>query len=334
MIRGDWMSNNKRPLKRQEQWDEETRQQRLKYLRDTEEREAEDASYLAEIKGKQVRAIYTGLITLVVAGGLFVFINKMTQGSNPELNEQNTVLTTKITNSRELESDDNTDIDSIKDDNTEITSLNEESKTVESLGRFEESKGSESSGTKNIKLSDIVTKDEQVQMLWLLEGISGNDTVTSQDSIGVDKSQQISNQEIKNLLVDLDEYHMIAVKGVVRDVQNIANTEKRFIVETIDFDGQISIYYIDTYYTLPGNPYNKLRDYINVGDELLAYGTPKGFMSNINLENPELMTNEDALKVKESIEQQSIEDGRIVINPLLFISDTFIKELDITSNKD
>lgn len=315
------MSNNKRPLKRQEQWDDETRQQRLKYLRDTEEREAEEASYLAELKGKQVRAIYTGLITLVVAGGLFVFINKMTQGNKPELNEQNTVLTTKITNSRELESDDNTDINSI----------NEESKTVESLGRFEESKGSESSGTKNIKLSDIVTKDEQVQMLWLLEGISGNDTVTSQDSIGVDKSQQISNQEIKNLLFDLDEYHMIAVKGVVRDVQNIANTEKRFIVETIDFDGQRSIYYIDTYYTLPGNPYNKLRDYINVGDELLAYGTPKGFMSNINLENPELMTNEDALKVKESIEQQSIEDGRIVINPLLFISDTFIKELDITS---
>lgn len=315
------MSNNKRPLQRQEQWDEETRQQRLKYLRDTEEREEEEASYLAELKGKQVRAIYTGLITLVVAGGLFVFINKMTQGNKPELNEQNTVLTTKITNSRELESDDNTDINSI----------NEESKTVESLGRFEESKGSESSGTKNIKLSDIVTKDEQVQMLWLLEGISGNDTVTSQDSIGVDKSQQISNQEIKNLLFDLDEYHMIAVKGVVRDVQNIANTEKRFIVETIDFDGQRSIYYIDTYYTLPGNPYNKLRDYINVGDELLAYGTPKGFMSNINLENPELMTNEDALKVKESIEQQSIEDGRIVINPLLFISDTFIKELDITS---
>ena len=57
-------------------------------------------------------------------------------------------------------------------------------------------------------------------------------------------------------------------------------------------------------------------------------------MSNINLENPELMTNEDALKVKESIEQQSIEDGRIVINPLLFISDTFIKELDITSIND
>lgn len=315
------MSNNKRPLQRQEQWDEETRQQRLKYLRNTEEREAEEASYLAELKGKQVRAIYIGLITLVVAGGLFGVINKMTQGNKPELNEQNTVLTTKITNSRELESD----VD------TGITTSNDESQTDESLGRFEESKGSESSGTKNIKLSDIVTKDEQVQMLWLLEGISGNDTVTSQDSIGVDKSQQISNQEIKNLLVDLDEYHMIAVKGVVRDVQNIANTEKRFIVETIDFDGQISIYYIDTYYTLPGNPYNKLRDYINVGDELLAYGTPKGFMSNINLENPELMTNEDALKVKESIEQQSIEDGRIVINPLLFISDTFIKELDITS---
>lgn len=320
MIRGDWMSNNKRPLQRQEQWDEETRQQQLKYLRDTKEREEEEASYLTELKDKQVRAMFIGLITLVVAGGLFVFINKMTQGNKPELNEPNTVLTTKITNSRERESDDNTNIDSSNDD----------SQTDELSGRFEESKGSESSGSKNIKLNDIVTKDEQVHMLRMLEGISGNDTVTSQDSIGVDKSQQISNQGIKNLLVDLDEYHMIAVKGVVRDVQNIDNTEKRFIVETIDFDGQISIYYIDTYSTLPGNPYNKLRDYINVGDELLAYGIPKGFMSNINSENPELMTNEDALKVKESIEQQSIEDGRIVINPLLFISDTFIKELDIT----
>lgn len=137
MIRGDWMSNNKRPLQRQEQWDEETRQQRLKYLRNTEEREAEEASYLAELKGKQVRAIYIGLITLVVAGGLFGVINKMTQGNKPELNEHNTVLTTKITNSRELERDDNTEITTINDDNTDITSINEESKTVESLGRFE-----------------------------------------------------------------------------------------------------------------------------------------------------------------------------------------------------
>lgn len=161
MIRGDWMSNNKRPLKRQEQWDEETRQQQLKYLRETKEREAEEASYLAELKGRQVKAIFIGLITLVVVGGLFVFINKMTQGNKPELNEHNTVLTTKITNSRELESDDNTEITSNTDDNTDITSTNgitsnteitsskdvasntditsstDESQTVKSLGRFE-----------------------------------------------------------------------------------------------------------------------------------------------------------------------------------------------------
>lgn len=121
------MSNNKRPLQRQEQWDEETRQQRLKYLMNTEEREAEEASYLAGLKGKQVRAIYIGLITLVVAGGLFGVINKMTQGNKTELNEDNTVLTTKITNTRELESDDNTD----------ITPINAESQTDESLDSFE-----------------------------------------------------------------------------------------------------------------------------------------------------------------------------------------------------